>query len=146
MHLRTATHLGLALTAMIGMSSVFNLGAPPTGASSHREAPLISQDPVADATDLYAFVSPDDSNTVTLIANYYPMQDPAGFPNFYRFGDDVTYRINIDNNGDAVEDIFYQWDFDTEIVNPNSFLYNSGPIDSLDSPNLNVRQTYTLSE
>ncbi len=83
---------------------------------------------------------------MTLIANYYPMQDPAGFPNFYRFGDDVTYRINIDNNGDAVEDIFYQWDFATEIVNPNSFLYNSGPIDSLDSPNLNVRQTYTLSE
>src|SRR5688500_2975752 len=75
MHLRTATHLGLALTAMVGMSSVFNLGAPPTGASSHREAPLISQDPVADATDLYAFVSPDDANTVTLIANYYPMQD-----------------------------------------------------------------------
>src|SRR5829696_7144903 len=146
MHLRTATHLGLAVVAMVGVSSVFNLGSPPTGASSHREAPLISQDPVADATDLYAFVSPDDPNTVTLIANYYPMQDPAGFPNFYRFGDDITYRINIDNNGDAVEDIFYQWDFDTEIVNPNSFLYNSGPIDSLDSPNLNVRQTYTLSE
>jgi hypothetical protein len=146
MHLRTATHLGLAVAAMVGVSSVFNLGAPPTGASSHREAPLISQDPVADATDLYAFVSPDDPDTVTLIANYYPMQDPAGFPNFSRFGDDVTYRINIDNNGDAVEDIFYQWDFATEIVNPNSFLYNSGPIDSLDSPNLNVRQTYTLSE
>jgi hypothetical protein len=146
MHLRTATHLGLALTAMVGMSTLFNLGAPPTGASSHREAPLISQDPVADATDLYAFVSPDDPDTVTLIANYYPMEDPAGFPNFYRFGDDVTYRINVDNNGDAVEDIFYQWDFDTEIVNPNSFLYNTGPIDSLDSSNLNVRQTYTLSE
>jgi hypothetical protein len=146
MHLRTATHLGLAVAAMVGVSSVFNLGAPPTGASSHREAPLISQDPVADATDLYAFVSPDNPDTVTLIANYYPMEDPAGFPNFYRFGDDVVYRINIDNNGDAVEDIFYQWDFDTEIVNPNSFLYNSGPIDALDSPNLNVRQTYTLSE
>ncbi|HET7095732.1 MAG TPA: DUF4331 domain-containing protein, partial [Thermomicrobiales bacterium] len=85
-------------------------------------------------------------DTVTLIANYYPMEDPAGFPNYYRFGDDVAYRINIDNNGDAIEDIFYQWDFDTTIANPNSFLYNSGPIDSLDSPNLNVRQTYTLSE
>jgi Domain of unknown function (DUF4331) len=146
MQLRTATHLGLAVAAMVGVSSVFNLGAPPTSASSHREAPLISQDPVADATDLYAFVSPDDPDTVTLTANYYPMEDPAGFPNFYRFGDDVVYRINIDNNGDAVEDIFYQWDFDTEIVNPDSFLYNSGPINALDSPNLNVRQTYTLSE
>jgi hypothetical protein len=146
MHPRTATHLGLALTAMLGVSSVFNLGALPTQASSHREAPLISQDPPADATDLYAFVSPDDPSKVTLIANYYPMEDPAGFPNFYRFGDDVTYRINIDNNGDAIEDIFYQWDFNTQIVNPNSFLYQSGPMDSLDSPNWNVRQTYTLSE
>jgi hypothetical protein len=134
MQMRTGTHLGLAL------------GAVPGDASSHREAPLISEDPVADATDLYAFVSPDDPGTVTLIAAYYPMQDPAGFPNYYRFGDDVTYRINIDNNGDAVEDILYQWEFSTEIANPNSFLYNSGPIDSLDSPNLNVRQTYTLSE
>jgi hypothetical protein len=146
MQLRTATHLGLALAAMVGVSSVFNLGALPGQASSHREAPLISQDPVADATDLYAFVSPDAPDTVTLVAAYYPMQDPAGFPNYYRFGDDVAYRINIDNNGDAIEDIFYQWEFDSEIVNPNSFLYNSGPIDSLESENLNIRQTYTLSE
>ncbi|MFN8665011.1 MAG: DUF4331 domain-containing protein [Thermomicrobiales bacterium] len=143
---KTITHLSLALVAMVGLSSALNLGAVPTLASSHREAPLISQDPAADATDLYAFVSPDAPDTVSFIANYYPMEDPAGFPNFYRFGDDVTYRINIDNNGDAVEDIFYQWTFDTEIANPNSFLYQSGPIDSLDSANLNVRQTYTLSE
>lgn len=146
MHRRTATYLSLALVASVGLSSALNLGATPAVASSHREAPLISQDPVADATDLYAFVSPDDPSTVTLIANYYPMEDPAGFPNFYRFGDDVTYRINIDNTGDAVEDIFYQWNFSTQIVNPNSFLYQTGPIDSLDSPNLNIRQTYTLSE
>jgi hypothetical protein len=146
MQLRAITHLGLAVAAMAGMSTVFNLGALPSDASSHREAPLISQDPVADATDLYAFVSPDAPDTVTLVAAYYPMQDPAGFPNYYRFGDDVIYRINIDNNGDAIEDILYQWEFDTEIVNPNSFLYQAGPIDSLDSPNLNVRQTYTLSE
>lgn len=146
MHHKTITHLSLALVAMVGVSSAFNLGSAGTLASSHREAPLISQDPAADATDLYAFVSPDAPDTVTFVANYYPMQDPAGFPNFYRFGDDVTYRINIDNTGDAVEDIFYQWTFDTEIANPNSFLYQSGPIDSLDSPNLNVRQTYTLSE
>jgi Domain of unknown function (DUF4331) len=146
MHRRGLTHLGLAVVALLGVSSVFNLGALPSAASSHREAPLISQDPVADATDLYAFVSPDKPDTVTLIANYYPMQNPDGFPNYYRFGDDVTYRINIDNTGDAIEDVFYQWNFQTEIVNPNSFLYNTGPIDSLDSPNLNVRQTYTLSE
>jgi hypothetical protein len=146
MRFTKAAHLGVVLTSLVAFSSVVNVGVPFADASSHREAPMISEDPVADATDLYAFVSPDAPDTVTFIANYYPMQDPAGFPNFYRFGDDVTYRINIDNNGDAVEDILYQWNFSTEIVNPNSFLYQSGPIDSLDSPNLNVRQTYTLSE
>ncbi|MFN8593286.1 MAG: DUF4331 domain-containing protein [Thermomicrobiales bacterium] len=146
MQFRKAVPLGAVLTSLVALSTVANIGAPLVDASSHREAPMISQDPVADATDLYAFVSPDAPDTVTFIANYYPMQDPAGFPNFYRFGDDVTYRINIDNNGDAIEDILYQWNFKTEIVNPNSFLYQSGPIDSLDSPNLNVRQTYTLSE
>ncbi len=70
--------------------------------SSHREAPEISKDPVADSTDLYAFVSPDSPDTVTLIANYIPLQGPDGGPNFYEFGDDVIYDINIDNNGDAL--------------------------------------------
>ena len=65
--------------------------------SSHREAPEISKDPVADSTDLYAFVSPDKPDTVTLIANYIPLQEPAGGPNFYEFGDDVLYEIHIDN-------------------------------------------------
>ena len=69
--------------------------------SSHREAPEISKDPVADSTDVYAFVSPDKSDTVTLIANYIPLQGPAGGPNFYEFGDDVLYQIHIDNNGDG---------------------------------------------
>jgi hypothetical protein len=59
--------------------------------SSHREAPEISKDPVADSTDLYAFVSPDDPSTVTIIANYVPLQQPAGGPNFYEFGDDVHW-------------------------------------------------------
>jgi hypothetical protein len=143
---RSLLAASLAVGSLVGVSTLANLGSAPTGASSHREAPLISQDPAADATDLYAFVSPDAPDTVTLIANYYPMQDPAGFPNFYTFGDDVVYRINIDNNGDAVEDILYQFEFDTEVVNPASFLYNTGPIEALDSPNLNVRQTYTVSE
>ena len=69
--------------------------------SSHREAPEISKDPVADSTDVYAFVSPDQPDTVTLIANYIPLQGPAGGPNFYEFGDDVLYEIHIDNNGDG---------------------------------------------
>ena len=69
--------------------------------SSHREAPEISKDPVADSTDLYAFVSPDQPDNVTIIANYVPLEEPAGGPNFYEFGDDVLYEINIDNDGDV---------------------------------------------
>jgi Domain of unknown function (DUF4331) len=69
--------------------------------SSHREAPEISKDPVADSTDLYAFVSPDRPGTVTIIANYIPLEAPDGGPNFYEFGHDVLYAINIDNDGDA---------------------------------------------
>ena len=67
--------------------------------SSHREAPGISKDPVADSTDLYAFTSPDHPDTVTLIANYIPLEGPDGGPNFYNFGDDVLYEIVVTNGG-----------------------------------------------
>lgn len=113
--------------------------------SSHREAPEISKDPVADSTDFYAFVSPDMPNTVTLISNYIPMEAPDGGPNFYEFGEDVLYEIHIDNTGDAVADVTYQFRFHTEVQNPNTFLYNTGPITSLDSPNWNRRQFYTVT-
>ena len=113
--------------------------------SSHREAPEISKDPVADSTDVYAFVSPDKSGTVTLIANYIPLQGPAGGPNFYEFGDDVLYEIHIDNNGDGRADISYQFRFSTTVRDPDTFLYNVGPIESLSSPNWNRVQTYSVS-
>ena len=117
----------------------------PGRASSHREAPLISADPQADNTDVYAFVSPDAPDTVTLIASFLPFEDPAGGPNFYRFGDNVVYEIKIDNNGDGVEDISYQFRFTSQTVNPNTFLYATGPIKSLDDPNRNLFQTYTVT-
>ncbi|MGI8776064.1 MAG: DUF4331 domain-containing protein [Acidimicrobiales bacterium] len=117
----------------------------PSGASSHREAPLISQDPVADNTDVYAFQSPDKPNTTTLVANWIPLEEPAGGPNFYKFGDDVRYQIQIDNNGDAVPDITYEWRFTTQVQNSNTFLYSTGPITSLNDPNFNIRQTYKLT-
>ena len=113
--------------------------------SSHREAPEISKDPVADSTDVYAFVSPDNPDTVTLIANYVPLQEPAGGPNFYEFGDDVLYAINIDNNGDGHADISYEFRFSTDYQIPTSFLYNDGPIESLGSANWNRRQFFTVS-
>ncbi len=113
--------------------------------SSHREAPEISKDPVADSTDLYAFVSPDRPDSVTIIANYVPLESPDGGPNFYEFGDDVLYAINIDNNGDGEADISYQFQFSTEVTDPNTFLYNTGPITSLQSSSWNRRQTYSLT-
>jgi len=113
--------------------------------SSHREAPGISKDPVADNTDLYAFVSPDRPDTVTLIANYIPLEDPPGGPNFFEFGDDVLYEIHIDNDGDAKAEITYQFRFETSLRNPDTFLYNTGPIASLDSESWNRRQFFSVT-
>jgi hypothetical protein len=111
--------------------------------SSHREAPSISKDPVADNTDVYAFRTPND--TVTIIANFLPAQAPNGGPNFYEFDDEVLYEIHVDNNGDALDDVTFQLRFTTVNTNPNTFLYNTGQILSLDSPNWNRRQTYSIT-
>ncbi|HEY2315496.1 MAG TPA: DUF4331 domain-containing protein [Streptosporangiaceae bacterium] len=113
--------------------------------SSHREAPEISKDPVADSTDVYAFVSPDKPDTVTLIANYVPLQTPAGGPNFYEFGEDVLYEIHIDTRGNGEPDITYQFRFTTHVGNPNTFLYNTAPITSLSSPAWNRKQFYSVT-
>jgi hypothetical protein len=113
--------------------------------SSHREAPEISKDPVADNTDVYAFVSPDRPDSVTLISNYVPLQDPPGGPNFFEFGDDVLYTIYIDNNGDGVPEISYVFSFSNRLRNGETFLYNTGPITSLDSKNWNKRQFYSVT-
>jgi len=113
--------------------------------TSHREAPKISKDPVADNTDLYAFVSPDKPDTATILANYIPLEEPAGGPNFNSFGDDVLYEIVIDNNGDGIEDITYQFRFKTKIGNPDTFLYNTGPISSLTDSSWNVKQSYSVT-
>lgn len=134
-------------THILGLTVIFTvaLAMMPGQASSHREAPLIAMDPTADNTDVYAFVSPDEPDKVTLISNFIPFQDPDGGPNFYNFDPNVLYEIHIDNNGDAVEDITYQWRFTTEIRNTNTFLYNTGPITSLDDPDFNIRQFYRLT-
>jgi hypothetical protein len=145
-HSRSYLVLAGLITALIAVSSLFNLTANDSFASSHREAPEISQDPTADNTDVYAFVSPDTPDTVTIISNYYPGEDPAGGPNFYSFGDDVAYDIKIDNDHDAVEDITYRFDFFSTVMNPDVPLYNTGPIDSLTSENWNIRQGYNVTK
>src|SRR5919205_4433491 len=90
--------------------------APQAGnASSHREAPLISNDPAADNTDLYAFVSPDKPDTVTIISCWIPLEEPAGGPNYYKFADDAPYYIYVDNVGDAKPHITYKFKFNTVV-------------------------------
>ena len=89
------------VSAVAAAAFVGAVGPTSATASSHREAPLIADDPAADNTDVYAFVSPDKPDTVTIIANYIPFEDPAGGPNYYRFDPTVLYEINVDNNGDA---------------------------------------------
>ena len=134
-----------SIAALAALSLVTTVLGPQSGvASSHREAPLTSADPQIDGTDLYAFVSPDDPTSVTLVSNWIPFEEPAGGPNFYNFGDKVRYDVNISNDGDAAAEITYRWVFDTHYRNPNTFLYNTGQVSSLDDPDLNIYQTYDL--
>jgi Domain of unknown function (DUF4331) len=112
--------------------------------SSHREAPNIMLDPTGDNTDTYAFTARDAPDKLTMVANWIPFEDPAGGPNFYRFDDRARYYTNIDNDGDGVFDIRYLFLFETEVRNPNSFLYAAPEVTSFDDPDLNVRQTYDL--
>ena len=118
-------------------------------ASSHREAPLISGDPAADNTDLWAFVTPGATNTLTIIASYQPFEEPAGGPNFFPFSDDVRYAIHVDNDGNGRSDVTYSFKF-KELVQPKNafgiptYLYNDGPITSLGDDNWLTRQKYKV--
>ena len=136
--------IAMASVSALGVGLLAGLGPNPGAASSHREAPLISADPQADGTDLYAFVSPDKPDTVTLISDWIPFEEPAGGPNFYAFSDRAFYDINIDNDGDSRPDIIYRWKFKNHYRNKNTFLYNTGQVTSLNDPDLNFRQTYDL--
>ncbi len=144
---------GIALSALfvaVGVAAVAAaftgaLGPSNAGASSHREAPLIGDDPSADNTDVYAFVSPDAPDKVTIIANYIPFEDPAGGPNYYRFDPSVLYEIHVDNDGNARDDVTYQFRFKTSVGNKNTFLYNTGQVTSATDPDLNVKQSFTVT-
>ena len=142
--------VGAALTAAgLAVTGSALALAPGTGvASSHREAPLIAGNPLSDNTDTYAFVSPDNPEMTTLIANWIPFQDPSGGPNFYPFGAaGYRYNIKVDNNGDAKPDITYQWTFTNDDKRAGStFLYNNGPVNSFDDETLLFKQTYKLDK
>lgn len=135
-----------AAAAVLLTAVLTNIAAGPAAASSHREAPLISADPAVDNTDVYAFVSPDEPDTATFVANWFGLQEPNGGPTFYPWATDANYDINIDTDGNAKPDVGYRLTFTTDDRRGNdTFLYNNGPVTSLDDENLLFRQHYTLS-
>ena len=114
-------HFKVCRLCVLVLSTVFALSA---SASSHREAPLISNDPLADNTDLYAFRSPDDTSTVTIIANYIPFESPEGGPNWYNFSPSVRYEIHIKNKTTTTaDDITYRFTF-TQVIQDSTTFFN----------------------
>ena len=155
--MKTNLHRAAAfmMTAALGIGMV-----APVLASSHREAPLISNDPAADNTDVYAFRSYESGkdNFVTLIANFIPDQTPGSGPHYFRFDETVLYEIKIDNTGDGVQDITYQFRFTNAVRNPDTVLGMASPnealagrgkvdplITSLNDPDYNETQTYSVT-
>lgn len=137
--------LSHALVPLAALAFAATFVAPqPANASSHREAPGIATNPVADNTDVYFFVSPTDPSKAVLVGCWWPIEDPAGGPNYFHFGDDVDYAFHVDNDGDAKADISYVFRFKTDFQNPQSALYATGPISSLDDADWNYRQSYKV--
>lgn len=145
-----ARQLCLVLTPLtIAAIVLIGFDATPLGASSHREAPLISSDPDADGTDFYMYISPDAPDTVTIIANYIPFSAPEGAPNFNAFSPNVLYELNLDTVGDGKAHVKYQFEFTPPTrtgADALTFLYNDGAVTSLGDPNLKVRQSYKVTE
>ncbi|HWS99920.1 MAG TPA: DUF4331 domain-containing protein [Pyrinomonadaceae bacterium] len=152
--------LTLALLFVLGCSLLLSGITRSSQASSHREAPLIVGDPLADNTDVYAFRSTEAGREgfVTFIANYIPFEAPYGGPHFYKFDDTVLYEIKIDNTGDGVEDVSYQFQFTNNIKNgdiilgmaaPNEALAGKGGIDPLitngNDPDFNETQYFSVT-
>ncbi len=147
--MRSTTQFTLyrCLAAILLATGLLTLPSATSEASSHREAPAITLDPTADNTDVYAFVSFEEGQQefVTLIANFIPLQDAAAGPNFHKFNPSVLYEIMIDNDGDALEDIVYQFRFRTRVLENGTFLNATGPITALDDATFNVRQSYSVT-
>lgn len=155
MHNRLTKHaLGVSLMA----GALMGLSALPASASSHREAPFLTRQPKVDGTDFYMFRSYEANRAgyVTLIANYVPLQDAYGGPNYFQMDPDALYEIHIDNNGDAKEDLTFQFRFnnqnkDTQLtvggkkVSIPLVINGAADIDSVNSAALNVRETFTVN-
>jgi len=147
--------LSQVMKATLLASAVASIFAMPVMASSHREAPFLTDEPSVDGTDLYLFRSYEQGRQdyVTVLANYIPFQDPFGGPHFYPFDENGLYEIHFDNNGDAKEDITFQFRFkntskqtalpvgDKQTKIP---IITSGPIDGINPATLNRRETFTI--
>ena len=143
---RIANALCIGMTPVLLIGSTLVAGGQYAGASSHREAPMISRDPGADNTDTYAFVSPDRPDTVTIIGSWIPGELPHGGPNYYQFDDSVIYTLNVDNNGDAIPDWQFEFKCRSSIANGETFLYNTGPIRKVNDKTRNMNQVCDMSE
>ncbi len=140
---KTYTGKILSITAVVALAATFGIWDSQKStveASSHREAPLISSDPLADNTDLYAFRSPDDTNTVTIIANYVPLQLPQGGPNYASFGENIRYEIHIKNDPTTTgDDITYRFTFTKTNEDPTTFF-------NIRLGKQNLKTTYTVEK
>ena len=139
--MRRTTVLGAATAAALAAGSLAVTGVL---GSSHREAPKILADPTADNTDVYAFTAPDAPKSLTVVANWIPMEEPAGGPYFGKLDPRARYYVKIDNTGDGREDVAYRWKFKQRFRNPESFLDAAPTVDSVDDPDINFVQTYDL--
>jgi hypothetical protein len=133
--LSVAIMAALAAAALVA-SSVFS--------SSHREAPGILTDPTADNTDVYAFTAKDAPGSLTVVANWIPLEEPAGGPYYGKLDPKARYYVKIDNTGDGREDVAYRWQFHQRFRNPKSFLYAAPTVTSATDPDINFVQTYDL--
>src|SRR5215207_1640962 len=139
--MRRTTVLGAATAAALAAGSLAVTGVL---GSSHREAPRIMLDPSGDNTDVYAFTAPDAPHSLTVVANWIPLEDPAGGPYFGKLDPRARYYVKIDNTGDGREDVAYRWQFKQRFRTPDSYLYAAPTVDSVDDPDINFVKTYNL--
>jgi hypothetical protein len=141
--------------AAAALAVITGLAALPAQASSHREAPFITTAPKVDGTDFYMFMSYENGRDgyVTLISNYQPLQHPYGGPNYFKMDPNALYEIHIDNNGDAREDLTFQFRFQNKFNNITLPIGNknvsipltqAGVVTDRNSPALNVNETFTI--
>ncbi len=144
---RILVFLSIALTPVLVVAAMLvlaNIGS--VNASSHREAPAISKDAFADNTDTYVWIPAGQTERIALAASYIPFEGPEGGPNYYEWDDSVRYNIFVSNDGDPAPEVTYTLSSRTEVQNPDTFLYNTGPITTLDDADWNRRQFITVTE